>query len=665
MGFKRITKKDMETSLNQNLLGSPTKINEKLEKDLEFETESEVKAFENLTSAQILNEEVIKYSYYNSGRLKNLDGYGTISVVNVSKKDRIWDANLSISEESKTNLITKDLIKVGNLEPEQKKAINYEINKENKLDEPLKIYEKISVLNENISEETKIEAKSDKKNILIFGNNNIIKYSITLENISSISLKEINLMKNFSRDFKNFHVKSDEHPKIDITSNQIIWHINELKPKEKALITITTEILPKKKEILKSGDIEVNFTLDGVVLSSTEINHFSAFTHAMHSIRKKEKEKEPNNWECNLFFKNNSSYNLMIKNISVFDENMENKYFEFDSNSSNNPIKLLPGDRYETETWEIMNEKEPQFSRKIIYSLTYESKKSSKILISVDDTKFDIVDMELSKSFSETELNSFEESIINNKISLKNIGTIPINAILLREIIPPDFLPPFDVKDFQIRLSSGTSIQDSVNVSIMPPNDDPSTDHIVEISLNIQNTKSDFKIEVNDFIEVKYKIKAIAPDHTKNYQFPLEISSFFSSNPNSISPEELVEAKYVLSKHEEPKLHIIHRRRNIEIGKEIFPGRNIEEFGINIHIINKSEIEIKDLNISDSIPNNCEIVSSNNEYQIKKSEKDTPQTLSFNIKSIQPYEEKEIRYYIKSISGKTIDYAELESYIVS
>ena len=664
MGFKRITKKDMETSINQNILGNPLKISEKLEKDIELERESKIKKVEQLTSAQISNEEVLKFSYYNSGELKNLDGYGTISIVNISSKDRIWETNLSIAEGSKTDLETDSIMKIGNLEPEENKNIEYVIKKENNLEEPLKITENVTVLNKNISEKSLIESNKKEKNILIFGNKNTIEYKISLENITSYSLKNITFIKGFSREFKDFYVKSDEYPKIDIKLNQIHWSISELRPKEKAFITITADILPEKKELIRTGEIEVNFSLDNIVLSGTKVKEFSAYTHAMHSIRKKEKEKEPNLWECNLLFKNNSNYNLLIKEISVLDDKKEKNYYQFDSNSLESHIKLSPGEKYETENWEVKDEKEPHFSRKISYSITCEEKKSSKILVTVDDNKFDIVDMELNKTFSEKELKSFEESNINNKLVIKNIGTIPINALMVREVIPGDFIAPNNLDDYKIRLSSGLAIQDNLNISINPPNDDPSSEHVMELSLNLQNMKPDFLINLNEFVEIKYKIKAVTPDYSKKYDFPMEIISYFSANPNVITTDELIEAKYALEKYKEPKIHIIHQRRNVEIGKEIFPGRNVEEFGINIHIINKSEIEATDVNISDNIPINCEIVSSNTEYKIKKSD-DNVQTLSFKINSILPYEEKEIRYYLKSVSGKSIDYAELESYIIS
>ena len=40
--------------------------------------------------------------------------------------------------------------------------------------------------------------------------------------------------------------------------------------------------------------------------------------------------------------------------------------------------------------------------------------------------------------------------------------------------------------------------------------------------------------------------------------------------------------KIPLNKNELPQIKIIHRRRNIEIGKEIYPGRNIDEFAISV-----------------------------------------------------------------------------------
>ena len=111
-----------------------------------------------------------------------------------------------------------------------------------------------------------------------------------------------------------------------------------------------------------------------------------------------------------------------------------------------------------------------------------------------------------------------------------------------------------------------------------------------------------------------------------------------------------------------PSLNISHKRRNIMIGKEIFPGRNGDEFAINIMIKNKSNASIKDIDISDTFPESFKLISSNMDYKMTKSSENYCQTINFAIPKIAPYQEMEVMYYLKTLDGKDVNFTELESY---
>ncbi len=172
-------------------------------------------------------------------------------------------------------------------------------------------------------------------------------------------------------------------------------------------------------------------------------------------------------------------------------------------------------------------------------------------------------------------------------------------------------------------------------------------------------------LKVNDFIEFKYNFSAIRPSFKTKYEFPLKLTTFFNKYKDKTIDftDNYYKITNNLANEMLPKLNVIHKRRNIIISKAIFPGRETDEFGISISVINKSNVEINDVKITDTISKYFELISSNFEAEILKTEDKNKNILSFTINSILPYQEKEIRYYIQNKSGKEIGYDELESYI--
>jgi len=66
--------------------------------------------------------------------------------------------------------------------------------------------------------------------------------------------------------------------------------------------------------------------------------------------------------------------------------------------------------------------------------------------------------------------------------------------------------------------------------------------------------------------------------------------------------------------------------------------------------------------ITDTIPKTFELVSSNTKNKVLKSDKENEYIISFSIENVLAYQEKEIMYYLKNISGKEVNYSDLESY---
>jgi len=497
---------------------------------------------------------------------------------------------------------------------------------------------------------------------LLFNRENRLKYSIFIENNSQERIENVKLAKQFSDDFRDFKYDSSSVSNVEIKKGNLIFSIDGLDPGKKAEIIIYTNIKPSKKQIIGTGNIQLSYVYKNQIISDLKIDDLRGYSHALHAMQIKEKETEPNKWKCSLIFKNNSEIDMKLKSLLILDKDKETKYLDvkFDSNGGK---MIKPQEKYVSDEWEVEDKNEPKFFRKLEYSITHSQRKNSIINLKLKESVFEIIDIVIDKKLSESEINSFEESNLESKITIKNIGTTPMKGVLIQDTIPADFAPPEDITQFQLSTSSGRDISEHAKVEINPDNRDHSIPHDVSISLNLDNIKSKVLIDVDEFVKISYPFKAVKPNHKKSYQFPVEVTHYYPQEKQS--PEHFYYLKESLETNKLPKLDIVHKRRDLLIGKEIFPGRDVDEFAISIIINNNSNVEVNEIDINDTISKSFDIISANTKYEILESEIEETDMISFNIDSILPYQEKEIRYYVKSKDGEVMDQEKLESYLLS
>ena len=498
---------------------------------------------------------------------------------------------------------------------------------------------------------------------LLLNKENKLNFSINIINNSENLVEDVKLAKQFTNEFSDFKYESGSVSDVEIKEQTLVFSINSLEPGEKAEIEIYTNITPVQRKIIGTGNIHLSYIYKDRLISNLQIEGLKGYSHAMHAIKIKEKETEPNTWVCNLIFKNNSDINMKLKSLLVLDKEKEQKFLDLNFDSEDSEKILKPQERYVSEKWEVEDKQEPKFYRKLNYSITHKKDKKTLMNLKLEESTFEIIDLSIDKKFSESKIKSYEESNLDCVITVKNIGTVPTKGILIKETIPEDFLPSTDLSDMKITTSSGKDISEKVKTKIVPDNHDPSESHEIQIKVNLESIKPLELIKVSEFLKISYPFKAIQPDYKKNYQFPIEVTSYYPKEKKN--PEDFYYITRVLDDEELPKLNVIHQRRNLLIAKEIFPGRDVDEFAVSLIINNSSNIEINDIHIDDTLPKSIEIVSSNKEYDISESDLEDARNISFTIESILPYQEEEIRYYVRNKDDEALDQEKLESYLLT
>ena len=675
MGFKNISQSELRIKQGPNFVGIPLKHVGQIIKEEEIET----KQFEVLTSieqaSEILleNDEVLNYQYLHDGEKKSMEGYGNISIYNNSSKDRIWDTQIHLSGTQYNSLESETKMNLGIFEPKTSRNIKYNITNLEELPEALKFSENIDFLSEEMEGFRDIgNVGSNKNYFLMYGKINELRFTISLENVSSSKITNVNLKKIISTSFYDLRIDAEYNKNIKFSRNTLDWVIQSLDPGQKVALSILGKIKPMTKENIRTGSLDLTYTIKDHAISGINLVNFSAYSHAMHAINKIEIDESPDNWKCSLIFKNRCSFPIMLNSIIVTDKTQSTKYLDIDLKGDESVI--LPGNNYSSDIWEVKDENEPKFSRKLEYSVTHTYSKNTDVFLHINDEVFNIVGLQIRKEIQEKEIKSFEGSKINVLLRVDNMGTIPLKGILLKEMIPEDFLPENKISEYKFKNSAGDVKSDNFDLKIIPPDEDASKQHVIELS-----NKSQMKsvIGSDDFLELSYSFNAISPDNKKDYKFPLEVKSFYMKYKDQA---ELQDFKYedqaglkvfyvkedVLSKEEEaPSVQVSPKRRKVSIGKEIFPGRTHDEFAIVVHVKNKSNVKLDNLEITDNFPQSFELISSNIKNKVSKNDKESTNTIMFNVDSILPYDEKEIMYYLKNITGKEIQFSELESFFYS
>ncbi len=674
MGFKKIDHDELKTKISPNFLGIPIREGGKLIQKSHREKKIESSYTGSMSEVLLLNEEFMEFHYQNDGARKAVTGNGNISIFNNSVKDRIWDANLKFSGSQFDNQKSDNNLNLGIFEPNSNKVLKYEIVNSDDLPDLLEVNENIENLSEDIkifrneneesalNENETLRVGGKKNYLLLLGKENKVKFSIDIVNISTSILENIKFKKSFTDNFYDLELTNNKTKEFKIKRNSLDCSLNNLNPGEKAEITIIAKLFPKRKENIKTGHIEITFNISNKVISGVKINHFSAYSHAMHAIKKTEKNHAPNNWQCSLIFENHSDFKMKLNSVLIYDKAKTTKIIDLDFKTSGSAI-INPRGKYKTEYFDFVDEKEPIFSRKVEYSVDYRTEKNSLITSRFDDSFFTVANIALKKKLSEEEIKSFEETVLNSKIVINNLGTVPINGLRIVESVPEDFLPSRNISDYTLYRSSGKLDVEEIELNIKPDDEDPTHEHTIELEINLKNGALKSVIGVEDFLELKYPLKAITPDYKKSYEFPLNVSAFYPKFENS-GMKEFYMITNALSDQEKSSLQISHKRRKVMIGKQIYPGRSIDEFAIYIVAKNGSSIKLNDVNITDTFPDSFELISSNIEHKLSKSKNNGDQNISFTIDTLLPYQEREIMYYLKSISGKEAKYSELESYFI-
>ena len=321
MGFKRINIKELETIYSPAFIGSPLKYVEDVDKYKSTKEREKINIFEKDNNVLLLNEEILEFNFDKNKKLENFSGTGTISIINNSKKDRIWDARLKLSGTEQLNLQNDQVIKIGNFEPETNKKIKYVVLESENLSNLVKLTENVDVL--NISTKKISEIELNRTNLISEYNEEDIESNLEEKSpeLETDDFLEKDVEDEFVPTIKSVKVKLKTEQgnldKADKTLNQLKTRMNELNTiitnLKREHETLITSISNSKNSILEKNTEEKN--IDNILDFKTSVNALQ------NEISVKEEEliiieKEFNKKEAEILKNVDDEFDPQIKSIN-------------------------------------------------------------------------------------------------------------------------------------------------------------------------------------------------------------------------------------------------------------------------------------------------------------------------------------------------------------
>ncbi|NVM53954.1 MAG: hypothetical protein HWN66_09665 [Candidatus Helarchaeota archaeon] len=554
---------------------------------------------------------------------------GKILLKNSGKNDRIWDINLNLDKSKiRTTSLKQNHFHINELSPGKTWEQDYTVRNPKKV--PILFKESIDTFLEN----------SEEIHTLIPKQETVLEFNFFLENQENHEITNLKLEKEFPEAFTSLKL-IDEIPsktELEFEDQILTWKVLSLEPEQAINLKIQGKISPPSIDNIKTGPIRISFTNSNDLYSTLMFEDVSSISKNMYYIEKDEKVQFPNNWNCRFIFENKSEFPILLENAEIFsgDISSDKKEIVF---RTINEIIYPADDEWRSQEWTVIDEDVPTFGKNMKFKIVPSTTKSLIVNISIDEVELPLLWAEVRKTYSVPEIASYVDTSVEVKTSIINQGDAEINELTIKDFIPENFIPP-SLDDIKFLLNGKVLDKSKQKIELYfnrePDTDDSSEPHQLHIQLvNLQDSIG--AIKKKSKLELQYALKAIKPPPDKVYTFPITVTA----NTQSEGPSLEITPDMV----ENSEIKVTHRRRKLTVGKSVFPGDATGEYEILMVFKNRGNTPIENAVISDLVPTNFKLLTSEPKASI--SEIETKTLLEWKFDVIEPGKKLEITYKIK------------------
>ena len=505
---------------------------------------------------------------------------GELIIKNPSKKHRAWDIEVELSNTASTDLGGK-IVTVRELEATEVTTIPYSSNGPRMIN-----------IRETIDTESEREQEASLS--LVFSDNpQEVLIMIEIENISNVSLTNVSLTRNFP---SNFQIPNS--PEYSIEENTVIWEIGRMSVGENRKLSILANVLIDSVEKISAGSSEVNYKAESTV-SRISFENVSSSGRQFSYVNAIEDDR-PGVWHCKCVFENKSSFVVSLSGASVRLVGRESPILDLSDLRQDIP----PEGSWESMEKRVESDDQPSFTQEVRYSILPRVSVQSSGSITISEQNLSVLDAQILKRFDISRIKSYVSSDLEATITIENTGSATINVMRIIDDIPGIFIPPslekvnveiegLELSDDQYRIEviNGNQIEEKL---ISPDN----PGHALRITVG---TSSRLGLKPGKTLIIRYPLNAPDPS-PKNELLAAPIRSDFSMERFGPVATRTVERA--------PVVRVVHRRRKISTGKEVFPGGGAGRYEILLMFHNTSDSALDDLALHDVVPGTFSIENS-------------------------------------------------------
>ena len=549
---------------------------------------------------------------------------GELILRNASKKHRAWDIEVHLESTDSTDFSDK-VSTVRELDPTEETVIPYTASGP-----------KMLVLREKIDTEPTREQESSLS--LVFSKNpQEISIQIEVENVSPVALYDVEVKRTIPSSF----ILPDDR-EYNVEGDSIVWDIGKMNIGQTKTITFTAEVITESISKIKSGICSSTYSaeatasrirFDRVLGSGRQFSYVNAV-----------EDDRPGVWHCTCVFENKSSFVVALSGATVKLVGRNDPILEVTDIRQDVP----PEGRWDSMSKRVESDDQPSFTQEVRFSILPRVSVQSSGNIELKEQQLTVLDAVLQKRFDKSRIKSYISSNVEVVITLENTGSSPINVIRVLDDIPGIFDTPsmeqvsiemegteLNSSQYRIDIVNGIQIEEKY---ISPDNDG----HGLRITVG---TSAPLGLHPGKSIIIRYPLNAPDPS-PRNKLLVAPIRVDFTSERFGPVATRLVERP--------PQIKVVHKRRNISTGKEVFPGSSPGGYEILLMFHNNSDSALEDLALHDIVPGTFSIEKytiRGNEGEIeasltKESARDGTQ-VTWAIGRIQKDERIEVLYSIQ------------------
>ena len=504
---------------------------------------------------------------------------GELILRNASKKHRAWDIEVLLSSTNATDIGGRS-ISVRELEATEETVIPYSASGPRML-----------VLKESI--DTNPERDQEDSLSLVFSEEQQeIELQLEVENISPGPLLEVEVSRTFP---DNFHIP--DGPEYSVGDSSISWEIGRLNVGESRVLALSPRVTTVGVDKISAGVASANYTAEATA-SRADFDRVSGSTLHMMRVDKVEDDR-PGIWHCKSVFENRSSFVVTLSGVTVWQSGRENPILD---------ISDLRQDVPPEGSWSSMEKRveadSPSFTHEFRSSILPRVAVESRGSIDLKEQKLTVLDAVLLKQYDKSRIKSFVPSDIVATISIENNGSAPINVMRLLDDVPGIFDPPsqddvsieiggtdLNEEQYLIEVINGVQLEERM---ISPD----SEGHGLRITVG---TSAPLGLQPGKTMVIRYPLHAPDPSPA-NEILAAPIRADFGSEKFGPVATRVVERP--------PQMRVVHRRRNVSTGKEVFPAGNAGRYEVLLMFENNSDSALDDLALHDVVPGTFSIEDS-------------------------------------------------------